>query len=258
MNQKAARHPILFHRVWLRNFWVWKKHVQASLIGNLGQPFLFLIAMGYGLGRTIPDIQGLTYLQFIAPGLVASSVMYSAAFEATYGSYTRLATQKTFDAILMTPVSAYDLAAGEIVWGATKGLISGLIMLAAIPLFGITPSPWTVILPLILFLEGITFSSLGLIMTARAPNYEFFNYFTSLIITPLFLFSGIFFPVSSLGIKAQYILGLMPLTGPVNISRALCYGTLERATLYDLGTLVAYSTLTASLASYLLKERLIK
>ncbi len=249
---------LLFTRVWLRNFWVWKKHVRASLIGNLGQPFLFLIAMGYGLGRNVPEINGLSYLQFIAPGLVASSVMYSAAFEATYGSYTRLATQKTFDAILMTPVSVYDLAMGEIIWGATKGLISGLIMLGAIPLFGIVPSPWTPLLIPILFLEGITFSSLGMIMTAKAPNYEFFNYFTSLLITPLFLFSGIFFPMESLGHIPRMIVNYLPLASPVELSRALCYGYLNWVTWERLFILLAYSVLTSVCASLLVRKRLIR
>lgn len=250
--------PPLFTRVWLRNFWVWKKHVRASLIGNLGQPFLFLIAMGYGLGRSVPEIHGMTYLQFIAPGLVASSVMYSAAFEATYGSYTRLATQKTFDAILMTPVSVYDLALGEIVWGATKGLISGLIMLAAIPFFGITPSLWTIPLIPLLFLEGLTFASLGIIMTARAPNYEFFNYFTSLLITPLFLFSGIFFPIESLGTLARAVMDLLPLTGAVEVSRALCYGRPHEISLFQIGVLVSYTISTTIVASILMKKRLIR
>ena len=248
----------LFTRVWLRDFLVWKKHVRASLIGNLGQPFLFLIAMGYGLGKNVPDIEGYSYLQFIAPGLVASSVMYSAAFEATYGSYTRLTTQRTFDAILMTPVSVYDLALGEIAWGATKGLLSGLIMLAAIPLFGITPSPWTALLVPILFLEGITFASFGIIMTARAPNYEFFNYFTSLFITPLFLFSGIFFPAESLGEKAKNILDLLPLTGPVELSRALCHGRPGQIALFQLIVLLSYSIITTLVASILMQKRLIR
>ncbi len=211
-------------RVWMRNFRVWQKHIQASLIGNLGQPFLFLLAMGYGLGRQIPTIEGLTYLQFIAPGLVASAVMYSAAFEATYGAYTRLSTQGTFEAILMTPVSVESLTMGEILWGATKGLISGLIMLAALPLFDVIPSYWTALLIPILFLEGMFFAALGLVMTATATNYEFFNYFTSLIITPLFLFSGIFFSIDTLNLKARIAVGTLPLTHVVSLARMLCYG----------------------------------
>ncbi len=247
----------LFLKVWLRNFKVWRKHIRASLIGNLGQPFLFLMAMGYGLGRQIPQIEGLTYLQFIAPGLVASAVMYSAAFETTYGSYTRLSTQGTFEGILMTPVGVTDLSLGEITWGATKGLISGLIMLCALPLFGVVPSFWVGTLVPVLFLEGLFFASFGLIMTALAANYEFFNYFTSLIITPLFLFSGIFFPIEALSPLSQKILLTLPLTRVVQLSRMLCYGELEWNGLTALLVISVFTLISVLLASYFLKRRLI-
>ncbi len=234
------------------------KHVQASLIGNLGQPFLFLLAMGFGLGRTIPEIEGLTYLQFIAPGLVASAVMYSAAFEATYGSYTRLSTQGTFDGILMTPVNVSQLAMGEILWGATKGLISGLIMLAAMPLFGVIPSLWIVLVIPVLMIAGILFASMGIVMTATASNYEYFNYFTSLLITPFFLFSGIFFSLSSIQGPVAPVLRCLPLTGVVNISRGLAYGRLSSDLLFDLLFLLGYTLLFLLLAIRLMERRLVQ
>ncbi len=187
-----------FWTLWLRNFRVWKKHIMATLIGSLGQPLLFLLAMGYGLGHEMRNIDGLSYLQFLAPGLVTSSVMYSAAFETTYGSYTRLAVQKTYEAILMTPLGITDIALGEIFWGASKGLFSAIIMLATLPLFGVWPSAWTIALLPILFMSGVFFAAFGLIMTSMAGNYEFFNYFISLILTPFFLFSGIFFPLKTI------------------------------------------------------------
>jgi lipooligosaccharide transport system permease protein len=247
-----------FLRIWRRNFMVWRRHMGSSLIGNLGQPILFLVALGYGLGRTIPVIEGLTYLQFIAPGLVASAVMYSAAFEATYGAYTRLATQKTYEAILMTPVSVEELALGEIVWGASKGLLAGLIMLAAFPLFGLWPSAWTLGLLPVLFLAGIFFAAFGLMMTALAGNYEFFNYFTSLIITPLFLFSGIFFPLTGLDPVAQQFFRFLPLTPVVSLARSLSYGQFSLAMLTDLAYLTFLAVLATWAATRLLRRRLIK
>lgn len=246
------------YRVWLRNFKVWLKHVTASLIGNLGQPFLFLLAMGYGLGRHVLRIEGLPYLQFIAPGLVTTAVMYSAAFETTYGSYTRLTTQSTFEGILMTPVNALSLAAGEIVWGATKGLIAGLIMLAALPLFGVVPSPWAGLLVPVLFVEGIFFAALGLVMTALASSYEFFNYFTSLIITPLFLFSGVFFSLNSLDPSVRMVIEIFPLAHIVNLARMMCYGHMRQ----DALSAAIIVTLTAAGAMWLgmalLRRRLIQ
>ncbi|MBU4033926.1 MAG: ABC transporter permease [Proteobacteria bacterium] len=237
---------------------MWKKHILATLIGNLGQPLLFLVAMGYGLGRDMAPVAGLTYLQFIAPGLVASAVMYSAALETTYGSYTRLTVQKTYEAILMTPLGVADVVLGEIVWGASKGLLAGIIMLLALPLFGVVPSLWVVALLPMLFISGMFFSACGMIMTALAKNYDFFNYFTSLVITPLFLFSGIFFPVESMSPPVKGVLEMLPLTPIVSLARILSYGRFgEPILLKILGSLFATGC-AVCLAGYLIRRRLIQ
>jgi len=245
-------------RVWQRNGRVWKKYMLSSLVGNLGQPFLFLLALGFGLGREIPDLAGLTYLQFIAPGLVASSVMYSAAFETTYGSYTRLSTQRTFEAILMTPVTLEGLAYGEVAWGASKGLLSGVIMLATLPFFDVWPSPWSILLLPLLFIEGMLFAAWGLIMSALAGTYDFFNYFISLIITPLFLFSGIFFPLASMPATTQKYLLWLPLTPVVSIARGLCYGQVELSMLFGATFVLLLTLISCQVATSLLRRRLIR
>lgn len=250
--------PFAFSKIWRRNALVWRTHIAATLIGNLGQPLLFLLAMGYGLGRDIPAMAGLTYLQFLAPGLVASAVMYSAAFENTYGSYTRLSLQKTYEAILTTPLTMTDLALGEIAWGATKGLIAALIMLASLPLFGVWPSPWVLALLPVLFIAGAFFAACGLIMTALASDYEFFNYFISLVITPLFLFSGIFFPLDSLAPAARTICQYLPLTPIVTLSRMFCYGRFDEPWLMKIIGPLLLTALAAWLAIVLLRRRLIR
>lgn len=245
-------------RVTKRNAMVWRKNMLASLIGNLGQPFLFLLALGYGLGRTITEIEGHSYLQFIAPGLAASAVMYSAGFEATYGSYTRLATQSTFIGIMMSPVSTAELAVGEILWGACKGLLSGLIMLLALPLFGLIPSAWTILFLPLLFIEGILFAALGLIMSSLAASYEFFNYFVSLFLTPLFLFSGIFFSLASLPETTGLILQFLPLTPMVNLARSFCYGNFSGLWPVQVIAVCLAAAAATAVAAVLLRRRLIK
>jgi lipooligosaccharide transport system permease protein len=247
-----------FRTVWLRNFWVWRKHILSSLIGNLGQPLLFLLAMGYGLGRDIEVIEGLSYLQFIAPGLVASAVMYSAAFETTYGSYTRLSIQKTYEAILTTPLGVVDLVLGEICWAASKGVLAGIIMLATLPLFGVWPSVWTLALLPVLFLAGVFFAAFGLIMTALATNYDFFNYFTSLVITPLFLFSGIFFSLRNMAPQARIFFEFLPLTPIVHLARMFCYGRLQGPWLLQICGSLVVTIVTVWLAVVLLRRRLIQ
>lgn len=245
-------------RVVQRNARVWWKYKIPSLVGNLGQPLLFLVGFGFGLGQQIDSIAGHTYLQFIAPGLASSAVMYSAAFEATYGSYTRLSTQSTFEGILMTPITVGELAMGETLWGALKGLLSGLIMLLVMPLFGLWPSPWVLCLPPLLFVCGILFAAWGLIMTALATNYDFFNYFVSLIITPLFLFSGIFFAVDSVPAPTQTYLHFVPLTPVVDLARMFCYGTLQPGWPWLVGIITLLAVGSAWLAAILLRRRLIK
>ena len=244
-------------RVLQRNARVWRKFTISSLVGNLGQPLLFLIAFGFGLGNEIQEMGGYTYLQFIAPGLAASAVMYSAAFETTYGSYTRLSTQSTFEGILTTPVTVEELAMGEILWGACKGFLSGVIMLAAMPLFGLWPSPWTIALLPLLFFEGIYFAAFGLIMTALAKNYEFFNYFISLFITSLYLFSGIFFTISSIPGNSRLFFELLPLTPVVTLSRMLCYGQFDEPWVLKVVGILLLTAAGSCLASVLLRRRLI-
>ncbi len=245
-------------RVVQRNARVWWKYKVPSLVGNLGQPLLFLIAFGLGLGQQIETIAGLTYLQFIAPGLACSAVMYSAAFEATYGSYTRLSTQSTFEGILMTPITVEELALGEVLWGALKGLLSGLIMIVVMPMFGLWPSLWVLCLPPLLFVAGVLFAALGLIMTALATNYDFFNYFVSLIITPLFLFSGIFFAVENLPATTIAVVRVMPLTPIVDLARMFCYGARQPGWPLRTVILILLAACASWLAAILLRRRLIK
>lgn len=245
-------------RVVCRNGRVWRKYVVSSLVGNLGQPLLFLLAFGFGVGQRIDLVEGYSYLQFIAPGLAASAVMYSAAFETTYGSYTRLSTQSTFEGILMTPVTVEEIAVGEIIWGALKGLISGVVMILAMPLFGLWPSPWVVALLPILFIAGMLFSALGLIMTALAKSYEFFNYFISLVITPLFLFSGIFFSLKELPGPTRSLLEFVPLTPVVSLSRMFCYGDFSGNIVGRVLYITIFAGAATLVGTILLRRRLIK
>jgi len=245
-------------RIVQRNARVWRKFIVSSLVGNLGQPLLFLLAFGFGMGQEVHPIAGYSYLQFIAPGLTASAMMYSAAFETTYGSFTRLGTQSTFEGILITPITTIELAWGEMIWGALKGLLAGGIMIAVMPLFGLWPSMWALALLPILFVAGIFFAAIGLIMTALAQSYEFFNYFISLVVTPLFLFSGIFFSLKDMPATARVMMQFLPLTPVVNLARMLCYGEIQGPWLMQITWLLIITMAAACLAARLLRLRLIK
>ncbi|HIC91034.1 MAG TPA: ABC transporter permease [Syntrophaceae bacterium] len=245
-------------RVWQRNGNVWLKFYRPSLVGNLGEPILYLLALGYGLGKFIPDISGIPYIQFIAPGLLVSSTMYSACFECTFGSFTRMTTQRTYDAIIVTPVSIEEVIAGDIFWGATKGAIAGLVILLVATAFGLVGSPWVgLVLPL-LMVEGLLFASLSMVMTALAPTYDFFNYFFTIAIAPMFLFSGIFFPLDEFPAWAKTASWFLPLTHLVTITRGLFLGKLHISLLINLSLVIAFTVITFYVSITLVKRRLIK
>lgn len=211
-------------RVWQRNFLVYRKHWLASLVENFAEPILYLTAMGVGVGGLVASVSGLSYLQFIAPGLLASAAMMTVTFECTWGSWVRMEFQKTYDAIIATPLSVEDVVAGELAWGATKSAWFGTVILAVQLAFGLVPSAWALLVPAVLLLTGLLFGIMALTCTAVIRNIDGFTYYFSLVVTPLFLFSGIFYPLSNLPGWAQQVAWFLPLVHAVNAVRALVLG----------------------------------
>ena len=211
-------------KVWRRDFIVWTRYWWTSLIGALGEPVLYFLAMGYGLGSWIRQIDGMPYIQFLSPALIASTIMHSASFETTYSSYTRMEVQKTFHSIAVTPVHVSEVVAGEILWGATKSLIPGGVMFLAVALLGYIESWDALFFIPIMMVEALLFSSLGMLMTSFARDYDFFTYYITLFLEPMFLFSGTFFPLSSLPSWVQKATWILPLVHPVAAARELFFG----------------------------------
>jgi lipooligosaccharide transport system permease protein len=224
--------PKLTYRVWLvwrRNFEVFTKTIFVNFLPALMEPILYLAAFGVGLGALISGpVNGGTYVQFIGPGLIAIAVMYGSFFECTYASFVRMYFQKTFDAIIATPVSVEEVIAGEILWGATRAAINGTIVLAVVAAFGLVASPWALLVPIVAFFGGLLFASLAMCFTALASTIDFFNFPTFLFITPMFLLSGTFFPLILLPNVLQTIaLSVMPLTHIVDLTRGLMTGNMQ-------------------------------
>ncbi len=215
-------------RVWHRNFDVFMKTFKVNFLPSLLEPILYLLAFGFGLGGFIPDINGQPYVNFIAPALVAIAVMNGSFFECTFASFVRMYFQKTFDAIVATPVSVEEVVAGELLWGATRSTINATIVLAVIAVFGLITSPLFLLVPLIAFFGGLMFASMAMCFTAVAPNIDFFNYPSFLFLTPMFFLSGTFFPLTSLPSAAQATaMGVLPLTHVVNVARGVVAGRIE-------------------------------
>ncbi|MDP2727901.1 MAG: ABC transporter permease [Dehalococcoidia bacterium] len=244
-------------RVWQRNWDVFMRLWRVELWPGFLEPVIILLAMGFGLGAFVQPIEGQSYLQFIAPGLVASSAMFSAAFECTYGSFVRMDFQKTYEAILATPLMVEDVITGEILWGATRSLFSGGVVLIVITAFGLVHSPAVLLILPLLFLEGLVFSSISLSFTGLAPTIYTFNYYFTLFITPLFFFSGIFFPLEQLPSIFQTLSWFAPLTHVVNLYRPLVSGHISLGLALDFAWLVVAAGIFLAFSQFVMRRRLI-
>ncbi len=244
-------------RVWQRNFTVYTKLYKSSLALNFVEPVLYLAALGLGLGAFVKEINGMPYINFIAPGIIASSAMFAAAYECTYGTYVRMFYQKTFDAILATPVNVDDLIAGELIWGASKSMLYGTIIMAVISAFGLVSSPMVLIVIPVLFISGLIFAEISMIFAAIVPGIDSFNYFYTLFMTPMFLFSGIFFPVDTLPSLVSKIAFFTPLYHLVNVCRSAALGQLP-ANLWDVAWLIFVAIILAPYPFRLMRKRLVQ
>ena len=214
--------------VWRRNFDVFTKTIAVNFIPSLLEPILVFARVWLWTGWFIPSIRGQSYIAFIAPALVAISVMNGSFFECTFASFVRMYFQKTFDAIVATPVSVEEVVAGELLWGATRATINTTIVLAVVAAFGLISSPLFLLVIPFAFFGGLMFASIAMCFTSVAPNIDFFNFPSFLFLTPMFFLCGTFFPLTSLPIAAQgTAMAVLPLTQVVNITRGLVSGKLE-------------------------------
>ncbi len=241
-----------------RNFGVWRKLLLPSMLGNFGDPLLYLLALGYGLGHFVGHMDGMPYITFIASGIVASSVMNTASFEGLYSAFTRMNAQHTYAAMLATPLRVSDILAGEILWTAIKGLISAVAIIIVASFFGAIHGPWVWLSLPVIVLAGLSFGSLALVMTAMARSYDFFMYYFTLAVTPMFLFCGVFYPLHSLPSFAQDIAQILPLTHAVALLRPLLTGQLPQQVAYHLGILLLYTLIPYLIAWRLLVRRLLR
>lgn len=243
------------YRVWQRHLTVYTKLYKSSLALNFIEPVLYLAALGLGLGAFVSEIDGKPYVNYIAPGIIASSAMFAAIYECTYGTYVRMTYQKTFDAILATPVNLGDLIAGELMWGATKSVLYGSIIAVVVSAFGLVESPMLVLIVPVLFVAGLIFAEISVIFCAIVPGIDSFNYFYTLLMTPMFLFSGIFFPLDSMSPVVTKIAFFTPLYHLVNVCRAFAGGNFANM---DVIWLIAVALMLSPYPLRLMKRRIIK
>jgi len=247
-----------FMPIWRRNFLVWKKLAVASVLGNIAEPLITLLAFGYGLGSLLQAIDGIPYIQYLASGSICMSVMMAASFEALYSAFSRMHVQKTWDALMNAPLALDDVVLAEMLWAATKSLFSGIAILGVIFTLGIGLHPQVLLVLPLLFLIGMTFASLGLVMNALANGYDFFTYYFTLVLTPMIFLSGVYYPTAQLPVWLQAVAQLLPLNAAVDLIRPLLLGHWPVNALADLAVLTAYCVAGFYLATLLTRRRLLK
>lgn len=247
-----------FVSVWARNYRVWRKLAVPSLLGNLADPMIYLFGLGYGLGALVKTVGGMPYVNFLAAGMVCFSTMNTASFETLYSAFSRMHVQRTWESIMNAPLALDDVVLAELVWGATKATLSGTAILAVVALAGFTHGPLALgVIPLI-FLFGLTFSAMGLVVTALAPNYDFFMYYFTLFVTPMALLSGVFFPLEQLPAAMQNAALVLPLAHAVAIARPLMLGQWPADVLLHLTVPAVYAVTGFWLAVSITRRRLLK
>jgi lipooligosaccharide transport system permease protein len=245
-------------RLWLRNWRLYARTWRRNILPNFFEPLLYLFAIGLGIGSYIrPEVFGTDYVVWIAPGLAAAAAMNGAVFETTYNVFIKYRYHKVYDAVITTPVEPQDVAGGEIVWAVTRSAIYGGAFVAVIGVLGFVRSPWILLAPVGIVLTGLAFALVGLVFTGLVPTIDLYSYFFTLFITPLFLFSGVFFPIENLPAVAQPIAWATPLHHAVELMRGLLLtGEVAEAGRHALW-LVGFSAVLYPPAVNLLRRRLV-
>ncbi|TDJ62524.1 MAG: nodulation protein NodJ [Proteobacteria bacterium] len=243
--------------VWRRNVLVWRKLMGPSLMLNFGEPLVYLLGLGYGLGFFIGQMAGVPYLTFLASGIIASSAMTTATFEGMYSVYTRMVPQRTYDAMLATPMEVDDILAGEMLWCATKSLINGIAILAVAAILGAVADMRAVLVLPVVFLIGLCFAGPAMVMTSVSKGYDFFAYYFTLVITPMFIVCGVFYPTNVLPEFVQRFVQVLPLTHAVALTRPLIVGQPLTDVALHISVLLAYAIIGYYIAVILIRRRLL-
>ena len=248
-----------FWPVFMRNLLVWRKLVIPSLVANIAEPLMWLVAFGYGMGTLIGEVtiegKQVPYLLFLASGSICMSAMNAATFEALYSAFSRMHVQKTWDGIMNAPIRLEDILLAEMLWAAFKSLFTITAILGVMMALGITQS-WKILLawPCLLCV-GITFSCLALIFNALAKGYDFFTYYFTLFLTPMMFLSGVFFPSDQLPPWVRSVAEFLPLSQAVALVRPLFLDRWPEQAFLHLGALAMYAGIAWVIALHFTRKR---
>jgi lipooligosaccharide transport system permease protein len=250
------RPSLRFVPIFRRNLLVWRKLALASMLGNIADPLITLVAFGYGLGRLLPEVGGVPYIVFLAAGTVCMSTAMAASFESLYSAYSRMQVQQTWASIMNAPVELDDILIAEWFWAATKAMFSGFAIIAVIVVLGLSQAPTLLALPLVVALTGLVFAGIGLCFNALARGYDFFTYYFTLVLTPMVFLSGVYYPANTLPAWLASLAYWLPLAAAVDLARPLVLGQWPPDAAARAGLLAAYALGSFLLALALTRRRL--
>jgi lipooligosaccharide transport system permease protein len=245
--------------VWRRNASMYARTWKWNILPNFFEPVFYLTAVGIGVGAYIQEMGGVSYAAFLAPGLVCVAAMNGASYEVTYNVFVRMNFEKAYDAMLTTPIEAEDVVAGEVMWALTRAAIYGGCFYVIVVLFGLAPLPGSMLAIAAMLLAGLLFAALGVTFALHVATIDVFSFYFTLFLTPLFLFSDVFFPLAERLTPGWLLVAeLLPLLHPVRLARGAFTGHASLAVVvWDLTYIVAVSAVLLTIAVRTARRRLI-
>lgn len=243
--------------VWRRNAAMYRRTWMLNLLPNFFEPVFYLLSIGLGVGAYVHQMGGVSYAEFLAPGLVCVAAMNGASFEVTYNIYVRLTFEKQYDAMLTTPIEPDDVLVGELLWAVTRAGIYGGCFFLVLAVAGLAPMPHALLALPVMLLSGLLFAAIGLSFSLHIPTMELYSFYFTLFLTPLFLFADVFFPLEERLTPAWlWVAEVLPLLHPVRLARAAFRGTFAPILLWDLVYVFALSGVLLRFALIGMRRRL--
>jgi len=245
-----------------RNVMVYR-HQWIIIFSGVFEPIFYLIGIGLGIGGiiddlTLPDGRQISYVAFVAPALMATAAMNGAVFETIFNVFFKLNFAKIYDGVLATPMGITEIAIGEMMWALLRAALYAIAMFVIMLVFGLILSPWGILTIPAALLVAAAFSAAGLAGTAYLRTVNDFDVPMGLIVMPMFLFSGTFFPVSAYPWFIQVFMQLTPLYHAINLIRGLSLGLVGPAQLWDFAYLVVFFAIGMWIAMRQMERKLIK
>jgi lipooligosaccharide transport system permease protein len=259
-SNKTVNYPPLHHRlysVWYRHMRVYTQNLFSNALPPFLEPLIFLAGVGLGLGKIVGQMEGLPYITFLGTGLMVTTAMFTSAFECSYGTFIRMDFEKIYDGMLAAPLTCNNLIVGEMLWAGSKGFFFSFVVMSILLAFGIIHLPYALLAPFVGFITGLVFASLSMLITSFVKSINHFNFYFTGLLSPMFFFSGVVFPVENLPPYLKPIVEIVPLTHCVRLVRAVSTNNYKLILLLDCLYLVLFIIIVGHFAIQRLKKRLV-